>query len=165
MPKTLATNWERGEAARGGSTITQQLAKNLFLTREKSLHRKLQELSFSFLLESTLGKSRILEIYLNIIEWGPGLYGLKPAAQHYFDKDPWALSPKEIAVLVSLIPGPVKYQRSIQGGELRRGFETLVKNLLVKMRSVDAISEDEFQAALAEKLVFRGYAPEPEGPW
>ena len=163
LPRALATNWARGEAVRGASTITQQLAKNLFLTREKSLHRKLKELSFSFLLESTLGKQRILEIYLNIIEWGPGLYGLRPAARHYFDKEPQALTPREIAFLVTLIPGPVKYQGSFKGGEMKRGFETLVLNLLVKLRSVDALSEEEYQDALADTLVFRGPPPEIDG--
>ncbi|MEO8500676.1 MAG: biosynthetic peptidoglycan transglycosylase [Vicinamibacteria bacterium] len=159
LPRAIAANMARGGALRGASTITQQLAKNLFLTREKSLQRKLRELSYSFLLESTLGKQRILEIYLNVIEWGPGLYGLRPAARHYFDKEPQALSPREVAFLVSMIPGPVLYQRSIQGGELRSGFETLVNNLLVKMRSVDVISEEAYQAALSEPLAFRGPPP------
>jgi hypothetical protein len=170
LPKAIAVNIARGGAVRGGSTITQQLAKNLFLTREKSLQRKLRELSYSFLLESTLGKQRILEIYLNVIEWGPGLYGLRPAARHYFDKEPQDLSPREIAFLVSMIPAPVKYQRSIAGGEVRRGFDTLVNNLLVKVRSIDLITEEEFQEALAETLVFRGSdaareegAPDPFG--
>jgi len=165
LPKAIAANIARGGAVRGASTITQQLAKNLFLSREKSLQRKLKELSYSFLLESTLGKQRILEIYLNVIEWGPGLYGLRPAARHYFDKDPWTLSAREIAFLVSLIPGPVKYQASFQGGEVHRGFDTLVNNLLAKMRSIDVISEEEFQAALSETLVFRGQPPplDPSG--
>jgi len=165
LPRAIAANIARGGAVRGASTITQQLAKNLFLSREKSLQRKLRELSYSFLLESTLGKQRILEIYLNVIEWGPGLYGLRPAARHYFDKEPQALSPREIAFLVSLIPGPLKYQASIQGGEVRQGFDTLVNNLLVKLRSVDAISEEEYQAALSEILVFRGQPPPIEGAW
>ena len=163
LPKAIAANIARGGAVRGASTITQQLAKNLFLSREKSLQRKLRELSYSFLLESTLGKNRILEIYLNVIEWGPGLYGLRPAARHYFAKEPQDLTPREISFLVSMIPGPVKYQRSIQGGEVTRGFDTLVNNLLVKLRSVDALSEEEFQQALAETLVFRGEPPEVEG--
>ncbi len=162
MPRAIAINWARGEAARGASTLTQQLAKNLFLTREKSLHRKLRELSYSFLLESTLGKNRILEIYLNIIEWGPGLYGLRPAARHYFGREPQALTPREIAFLVSMIPGPIKYQRSIEGGELRPGFEVLVNNLLVKLRSVDALTEEQYLQAREEKLAFRGAAPTDE---
>ena len=163
LPRAIAKNIARGGAVRGASTITQQLAKNLFLNREKSLQRKLKELSYSFLLESTLGKQRILEIYLNIIEWGPGLYGLRPAARHYFDKEPQALSPREVAFLVSLIPGPLKYQASIRDGEVSRGFDTLVDNLLVKLRSVDAISEEEYQTALSETLVFRNQPPPIEG--
>src|SRR6185437_5787541 len=83
LPAALLTDWSRGGAARGASTITQQLAKNLFLSRDKQVGRKLQELAITFLLESALGKDRILEIYLNIIEWGPGLRGLRPAARHY----------------------------------------------------------------------------------
>lgn len=150
------------DETQGASTITQQLAKNLFLTRERSLNRKLQELALSFLLEATLGKDRILEIYLNIIEWGPGLYGLRPAARHYFEKEPQALTPRESAFLVALIPGPVKYQRSFANGELTPGFETLVENLLVKLRSVDALSEDEYQAALAQTLALRGKLSDPE---
>ena len=100
-------------------------------------------------------KRRILEIYLNVIEWGPGLYGLRPAAHHYFGKDPGALSPKEMAFLVVMIPGPVKYQRSFNEGALSAGLEPLVVKLLAKLRSVDALSEDEYAAALAETLAFR----------
>jgi membrane peptidoglycan carboxypeptidase len=160
LPKALAANWAQGRAVRGASTITQQLAKNLFLSREKSLHRKLQELALAFLLESALGKDRILEIYLNVIEWGPGLYGLRPAARYYFGKEPGALTPKEMAFLVALIPGPIKYQRSFEDGSLSPGFEPLVTNLLVKLRSVDALSEEEYAAALAQTLSFG--RPEPE---
>ena len=161
LPQALTTNWTHATAARGASTITQQLAKNLFLSREKSLHRKLKELALAFLLESTLGKDRILEIYLNVIEWGPGLYGLRPAARHYFGKEPRDLTPKEMAFLVALIPGPLKYQRSFADGALSPGFEPLVTNLLAKLRSVDALSEAAYAAASSETLAFR--RPEPEG--
>jgi hypothetical protein len=155
LPKALAANWAEGGAVRGASTITQQLAKNLFLTREKSLKRKLQELPLAFLLEAALGKDRILEIYVNVIEWGPGVYGLRPAARYYFGKEPGALSPKETAFLVVMIPGPVKYQRSFKEGALSAGLEPLVANLLAKLRSVDALDEEEYAAALAEPLAFR----------
>jgi hypothetical protein len=153
MPSALITDWSRGGAFRGASTITQQLAKNLFLSRDKQLGRKLQELSLALLLESTLGKERILEIYLNVIEWGPGLYGLRPAARAYFAKEPKDLTPAEIAFLVSLIPGPIKYQSSFAHGTLVPGFRQLVDALLAKLRSVDALSEDEYQHALAEEIV------------
>jgi hypothetical protein len=160
MPAALITNWQRGGAARGASTITQQLAKNLFLSREKRVGRKLQELSLALLLEATLDKRRILEIYLNVIEWGPGLYGLRPASRRYFGVEPRELGLKQMAFLVALIPGPRKYQRSFASGTLSPGFRPLVDHLLAKLRSVDAISEEEYQSALAEELVVR---PPPDG--
>ena len=152
LPAAILTDWSRGTAARGASTITQQLAKNLFLSREKRLGRKLQEVALALLLESALGKERILEIYLNVIEWGPGLYGLRPAARQYFGREPGELTPGQMALLVALIPGPVKYQRSLASGTPSPGFRPLVDRLLAKLRSVDAISEEEYQTALAEDL-------------
>jgi hypothetical protein len=161
-----AASWAKGTPMRGASTLTQQLAKNLFLTRERSLRRKLQELALALLLESTLGKDRILEIYLNVIEWGPGVYGLRPAARHYFGKEPAELTPKEMAFLVALIPAPIKYQRSFAQGALTPGFEPLVANLLAKLHSVGDLSDDEYEAALAETLVFRSESdvPAPSEP-
>jgi monofunctional biosynthetic peptidoglycan transglycosylase len=164
IPPALITNWERGGVARGASTITQQLAKNLFLSRDKNVGRKLQELCLSLLLESTLPKERILEIYLNVIEWGPDLYGLRPAARRYFDKEPKELTPREIAFLVALIPGPVKYQRSFADGTLSPGFRPLVDELLAKVHSVGGLSDQEYDAARAEALAVRTAAsvgPEP----
>jgi membrane peptidoglycan carboxypeptidase len=152
VPFAILTNWSRGMAARGASTLSQQLAKNLFLSREKRLGRKLQELSLALLLESTLGKERILEIYLNVIEWGPGLFGLRPAARQYFGEEPHELTPAQMALLVALVPGPVKYQRSLADGTPSRGFRPLIDRLLAKLRSVSALSEEEYQAALAEDL-------------
>jgi hypothetical protein len=156
LPAAMLTNWSRGGAARGASTITQQLAKNLFLSRDKQLGRKLQELAITFLLESALGKERILEIYLNIIEWGPDLHGLRPAARHYFGREPGALTPAQMAFLVAIIPGPTLYQRSIAGGTPSPALRTLIDNLLAKLRSVDAISEAEYQRALADPLAIDG---------
>jgi membrane peptidoglycan carboxypeptidase len=153
MPHAILRNWTRGGAARGASTITQQLAKNLFLSREKRLGRKLQELSLALLLESTLSKERTLEIYLNVIEWGPDLYGLRPAAARYFSRRPDELSPAQMAFLVSLIPGPTKYQRSLASGTPSPAFRSLVHDLLAKLRSVDAITEEQYQAALVEELI------------
>jgi hypothetical protein len=155
LPSAMATNWARGGFARGASTITQQLAKNLFLSTEKTVRRKVQEFCLALLIEAAVGKTRILEIYLNIIEWGPGIYGLRPAARHYFGKEPAALTTKEIAFLIALIPGPIKYQRSIAGAVPSSSFEALMAGLLAKLRSVEAIDEPEYQAALAEPLALR----------
>jgi len=156
LPSALLTNWSRGGAARGASTITQQLAKNLFLSRDKQVGRKLQELAITFLLESALGKDRILEIYLNIIEWGPDLRGLRPAARHYFGREPQALTPAQMAFLVAIIPGPIKYQSSFAHGTPGPGLRSLIGDLLAKLRSVHAIGEEEYQQALSEPIVIAG---------
>src|SRR5579862_8402854 len=159
LPAALLTNWSRGGAARGASTITQQLAKNLFLSRDKQLGRKLQELAITFLLESALGKDRILEIYLNIIEWGPDLRGLRPAARRYFGREPRELTPAEMAFLVSIVPGPIKYQSSFAHGTPGPGLRSLIDELLAKLRSVDAIGEEEYGRALGEPIVVAGGRP------
>jgi hypothetical protein len=159
LPTALLTNWSRGAAARGASTITQQLAKNLFLSRDKQLGRKLEELAITFLLESALGKDRILEIYLNIIEWGPDLRGLRPAAHTYFGCEPRALTPAEMAFLVAIIPGPIKYQSSFAHGTPGPGLRALIDELLGKLRAVDAISEEEYQRALGDAIIVAGARP------
>ncbi len=159
LPTALLTNWSRGGAARGASTITQQLAKNLFLSRDKQLGRKLQELAITFLLESALGKDRILEIYLNIIEWGPDLRGLRPAARHYFGREPRELTPAEMAFLIEIIPGPIKYQSSFAHGTPGPGLRALIDELLGKLRSVHAIGEEEYRRALDEPIVVAAGTP------
>lgn len=165
LPFALATNFVRGTFARGGSTIPQQLAKNLFLTRRKTVSRKLEEAALALLLDSTLGKSRVLEIYLNVIEWGPGIYGLGPAARHYFGCAPSQLTPRQTAFLVVLIPGPVKYQRSFAAGTPTPFFEAMIATLLGKLRAVGALSEEDYQSALGAPLDLRiptALASQPE---
>jgi len=94
------------EFKRGGSTISQQLAKNLYLSSQRNLIRKGQEAVVTVVLERTLTKRRILEIYLNVIEWGDGIYGAEAAAQHYFHKPASGLSANEGAFLSAMIPNP-----------------------------------------------------------
>jgi len=94
------------EFKRGGSTISQQLAKNLYLSTQRSFVRKGQEAVVTVMLERTLTKRRILEIYLNVIEWGDGIYGAEAAAQHYFHKPAASLSFNEGAFLSAMIPNP-----------------------------------------------------------
>jgi len=102
----VETNWERGEFARGASTITQQLAKNLYLSPSKNPIRKLRELMIARRLEGELTKQRILELYLNVIEWGDGIYGAEAAARTYFHKRAAELSPSESALLAAVIINP-----------------------------------------------------------
>jgi monofunctional biosynthetic peptidoglycan transglycosylase len=94
------------EFKRGGSTISQQLAKNLYLSSQRSFLRKAQEAVLTVMIERTMTKRRILELYLNVIEWGDGVYGAEAAAQHYFHKPASALSVSEAAFLSAMIPNP-----------------------------------------------------------
>lgn len=106
IQKSVEVNAQKGRFARGGSTITQQLAKNLFFSTRKSPLRKLRELVVTYWLERDLSKARILELYLNVIEWGDGIYGAQAAAQTYYGKPASALDENEAAGLVAMIPNP-----------------------------------------------------------
>ena len=106
LKESMETNWERGEFARGGSTITQQLAKNLYLSPSKNPVRKVREFLIARALEAELSKQRILELYLNEIEWGDGIYGAEAAARTYFRKSCGDLSPQEAALLAAAIANP-----------------------------------------------------------
>ncbi len=103
IKESIETNIERMEFARGASTITQQLAKNLYLSPSKNPIRKLRELLIARRLEAELSKQRILEIYLNVIEWGNGIYGAEAAARTYFGRSASALSPQESALMAAAI--------------------------------------------------------------
>ncbi len=140
---------------RGGSTITQQLAKNLYLSHERTYARKAREAFIALALESTLGKSRMLEIYLNIIEWGPGVYGIGPAARHYFGKSATELEPKEAAFLASIIPNPVRYHGYYSRGELTDTWNTRVNNILDKMHVVGVLDDTTHETSIAAPVVFR----------
>ena len=106
MQEALEKDRRAGRFARGGSTITQQLAKNLFFTTDRSLVRKLREVVVAHWLEEALGKRRILELYLNVIEWGDGIYGAQAAALRYYGKPASALDEVEAAGLAAMIPNP-----------------------------------------------------------
>jgi monofunctional biosynthetic peptidoglycan transglycosylase len=106
IEKSAQEDGQKGRLARGGSTITQQLAKNLFFTTHKSLVRKIRELLVARWLEDDLSKRRILELYLNVIEWGDGVYGAQAAAQRYYGKPASALDVDEAAGLAGMVPNP-----------------------------------------------------------
>jgi monofunctional biosynthetic peptidoglycan transglycosylase len=93
----------------GGSTITQQLARNLYLSPEKSLIRKISEAIITWRMEKVLSKKRILELYLNVAEWGEGIFGVEAASRHYYGKPSFELTPEEAARLASVLPNPIKY--------------------------------------------------------
>ncbi len=106
LQESIETDWAKGRFSRGGSTITQQLAKNLYLSPSKNPLRKLSELIIARRLEAELKKARILEIYLNVIEWGDGVYGAEAAAQTYFHQPAATLEPAEAALLAGAIINP-----------------------------------------------------------
>ena len=106
LKESIEINWERGGFIRGGSTITQQLAKNLFLSPTKNPYRKVRELLITRRLEAELSKTRILEMYLNLIEWGDGIWGAEAAAQRYFGVSASDLSAEQSALLAGAIPNP-----------------------------------------------------------
>ena len=109
IQKAIETDIKRRKIKFGGSTISQQLAKNLYLTPSKNPLRKLREAVLTWRLERTLSKKRILEIYLNVAEWGEGIFGIGAASSHYFGKSPAALTPEEAARLASALPNPRRY--------------------------------------------------------
>jgi monofunctional glycosyltransferase len=110
--ESIEKNIDERRAARGASTITQQLAKNLYLSTSKDPVRKFKELIITLLLENQLSKNRILEIYLNVIEWGRGVFGVEAAAQIYFGKSASALSLDEALRLAAVIPSPLRHRAS-----------------------------------------------------
>lgn len=162
IKQSIVTNLKKGGFYRGASTITQQLVKNLFLTREKTISRKLQELFITSQVETALGKERIMELYLNIIEFGPHLYGIKQAARHYFDKHPFDLTALESAFLVSLIPSPKRYYHQFTRGEVTDSWRRHLRWILKTMRDRGKISDFDYVSAAPYSPRFRSLEPEPE---
>jgi monofunctional biosynthetic peptidoglycan transglycosylase len=111
IQKALEKNQKKGKIVAGGSTITQQLAKNLFLSASKTPWRKAQEAVITLMLETVMDKRRILEIYLNVVEWGPGVFGAEAAARHYYGLSATQLSAEQAARLAVLLPNPRKFGR------------------------------------------------------
>lgn len=106
LEKAFDNNQQRPHHIHGGSTITQQLAKNLFLSAQRSYIRKFQELIITYMIEAVWDKKRILEVYLNVVEWGDGVFGAESASRHYFGVSAAALSPDQAARLAAMIPNP-----------------------------------------------------------
>jgi len=158
----LAQGTQAGRVVRGGSTITQQLAKNLYLSREKTLARKITEAAVTVALEATVPKQRLLEIYLNVAEWGPGVWGIGPAARHWFGKDARALTPREAAFLASVIPNPVRYHVMWEQGATTEAWDQRVDELLLKLEEQGVLSDDQLVAAMREPLAFA--RPQVAGP-
>jgi len=127
VQKAIEDNRKRGRPARGGSTISQQLAKNLFLSPERSYLRKGQELVITYMIEAVWDKRRILEVYLNFAEWGDGVFGAEAAARHYYRTPASRLGPEESARLAVMLPRPKFYDRNRESEYLARRTATVLR--------------------------------------
>jgi monofunctional biosynthetic peptidoglycan transglycosylase len=138
---------EKKSFARGASTLTQQVAKNLFLSREKTISRKVKELYLALRMEQELTKGRIIELYLNVVELGPLVYGIGNGARYYFGKSAADLTPRECAFLAAMLPGPrVAYNPYRNMAKVLRRSDMILKLL----RSKGVLSDAEYHLALAE---------------
>jgi monofunctional biosynthetic peptidoglycan transglycosylase len=135
-----------GQLRVGGSTITQQLAKNLYLSPNKSFLRKLREMLIAFSLEDHLTKTRILELYLNVVEWGDGVFGAEAAARHWFGHSAASLSPAEAARLAIALPNPIDRAPNVHTAELTQKAVRIIR--LFRMQGL--INAEQERSALDE---------------
>jgi len=140
--------------SRGGSTITQQMIKNVLLTKEKTISRKIREFVLARRAEDILTKRRILEIYLNEVEWGENIYGIEAASRYYFDKNATELTAEEAALLAGMLPNPRYYNPFKRMDKARHRQEQVLFN----MQQAKILTQEEYAAALAAPLRLR-----PEG--
>lgn len=162
MRQSFERNLERGGFIRGGSTITQQLAKNVYLSAEKSLLRKVREAIIAVQIEDLLSKDEILEKYLNVVEFGPKLYGVKNAARHYFGKAPSDLTVAESAFLAFLLPNPQHYSVSFKRKQLSRFARSQMKIIIERLHRFHKIDEESYQQGLYQLANFFGVQAPPE---
>jgi monofunctional biosynthetic peptidoglycan transglycosylase len=129
IQRAMDKNQRRGKFVAGGSTITQQLAKNLFLSGERSLPRKGQEAILAAMLEAAMDKRRIFEIYLNVAEWGENVFGAEAAARHYFGVEAAGLDPAQAARLAAMLPRPRYYDRNRSSAYLATYSESILEQM------------------------------------
>lgn len=129
MQKAYQKNQKKGKVVSGGSTITQQLAKNLFLSGERSYLRKGEELIITYMLEACMDKERILEIYLNVVEWGVGVFGAEAASRHYYGIPASSLGPAQAARLAVMLPRPRYYDKHQGSAYLQKRTDMILKRM------------------------------------
>jgi hypothetical protein len=162
IKSSLIANLKARKFIRGASTITMQLAKNLFLSREKTLSRKLEEIILADYLEQVFRKDDMMELYLNVIEFGPNVYGIVQAAEHYFGRRPDELNLAECLFLSSILPSPIRFHRMAEKGELPEYWLNHLHQLMGIAAKTGKISAGELAEGLTEKIEFmRPGAPRP----
>lgn len=139
---------------RGASTLSQQLVKNLFLSQDRSWVRKAREAWLTHRLETQFSKKTILEFYLNIVEWGPNIVGIRQAAQNYFGKSPSALTPREAAYLAYLLPSPRRYSRGFYRGQISAFAHKQISRNLERMKQGGYITDVQLEFFSRQRLAF-----------
>ena len=162
IQKALEKNLKRRKLQAGGSTISQQLVKNLYLTPSKNPIRKLKEAVLTWRLERNLSKRRIVEIYLNVAEWGDGIFGVGAAAGHYFGKRPADLSAREAALLAVVLPSPLRY-RPVGGGSYVEKRAEAIYRIMVR-RGIVIPGFEEMMNGAASAGTFQGGWEEERPP-
>ena len=161
----MIENLKRGRFVRGASTITQQLVKNLFFVeREKTISRKVQEAVITWQIERSLGKQEMMSLYLNIIEFGPRLYGIKAAAQHYFNRPAAELTLLQAIWLGSIIPNPRVFYHQFSKGAVGESWRTYLCWIAATMLTREKITEDEYRRLGGCNVVFGGGPDGSEAP-
>lgn len=150
----LRRNLAAGRVRLGASTITMQMVKNVLLGHERTLSRKFQEMFLTWYVEEVLSKDRIMELYLNAIEYGPGIYGIVDAASYYFGKHPADLDPPEAVFLALMLPSPVKRSVYYCNGELSERFAIKVARILRLMNERGRLSDLEYELWKEQPVVF-----------
>lgn len=147
IAQAIEDSYLRNKRIRGASTISQQMVKNVFLTHKRSIWRKIHEAFLVHEIEKVTSKDKILEVYLNVIEFGPNIYGIKEASKYYFRKHPRYLTAKESAFLAMLLPNPKIYSKSFRQGYLTRYARKKMKNILRSLWYAGSISKWQYRRA------------------
>ncbi|MFB3924898.1 MAG: monofunctional biosynthetic peptidoglycan transglycosylase [Syntrophales bacterium] len=164
MHKAMEKNIKKGRFAYGGSTISQQLAKNLYLTPSRNPMRKIKEAVLTWRIEHNLSKRRILELYMNVAEWGEGIFGIEAASHHYYGKPASALTAQEAAKLVTVLPNPRRY-KPIGNSRYVENRSERIYNIMVR-RGIVIEEYEEIMKEPQEKSETESAsnAKEPEDP-
>lgn len=163
---SIIANLEARRFVRGASTITMQLAKNLFLSRDKTLARKMEEVVLTDYLEQAFSKDEIMELYLNVIEFGPAVYGITQAAEYYFGRSPSELNLAECYFLASLLPSPLRYGGMRDGEQVPESWMKVLKGLMTIAHKRGLVSDADLAEGLTEVVAFwhGGVRPQPRPP-
>jgi len=155
LKKAFQENLEKKKYARGASTITMQVAKNAFLTKQKTLIRKIKEILIAKRIEKIWSKQKIFEYYLNIAEWGHNIYGAEAAARYYFDKPASQLDLAEAALLAGMLPNPIILNPFKNWDRVKSRQQRVLKLL----RNASMITDQQYQDLMTQRIYLRGTAP------